>query len=40
MRADDLVPFDQVNDTIWDTGAEVFFPCAASRLSHANTSTV
>lgn len=32
LRADDIVPFDQINDTIWDTGAEVFLPCAASRL--------
>lgn len=29
LQVDDLVPFDQVNDAIWDTGAEVFLPCAA-----------
>ncbi|MFD8810011.1 Glu/Leu/Phe/Val dehydrogenase dimerization domain-containing protein [Streptomyces sp. NPDC059627] len=32
LRADDLVPFGRINSTIWDTGAEIFLPCAASRL--------
>jgi glutamate dehydrogenase/leucine dehydrogenase len=32
LRADDLVPFDHINATIWEAGAEVFLPCAASRL--------
>lgn len=32
LRTQDQVPFDEVNDRIWDIGAEVFLPCAASRL--------
>jgi glutamate dehydrogenase (NAD(P)+) len=28
----DLVPFDEANEQVWDSGAEVFLPCAASRL--------
>ncbi len=32
LRMQDLVPFDEVNERIWDLGAEVFLPCAASRL--------
>lgn len=32
LRAADLLPFDEVNDRIWDLGAEIFLPCAASRL--------
>lgn len=32
LKADGLVPFDEVNAKIWDMGAEVFIPCAASRL--------
>jgi len=32
LRADGLVPFGEINTTIWDTGAEIFLPCAASRL--------
>ncbi|GHH82155.1 amino acid dehydrogenase [Streptomyces sulfonofaciens] len=32
LRADGLVPFGDINTTIWDTGAEIFLPCAASRL--------
>ncbi len=27
-----LLPFEEVNRRIWDLGAEVFLPCAASRL--------
>ena len=27
-----LVSFEEVNRTIWDVGADVFLPCAASRL--------
>ena len=29
---DNLVPFDQINQEIWSTGAEVFIPAAGSRL--------
>lgn len=32
LRATDLRPFDEVNEQIWDTEAEIFLPCAASRL--------
>jgi len=32
LNSDMLQPFDQVNEAIWDMGAEVFLPCAASRL--------
>src|SRR5690606_11384910 len=28
----DMLPFEEVNARIWDVGAEVFLPCAASRL--------
>lgn len=32
LTGEGLVPFAEVNDRIWDLGAEVFLPCAASRL--------
>ena len=32
LKADNMLPFDEVNQKIWDLGAEVFIPCAASRL--------
>lgn len=32
LRADGLVPFAELDDAIWDMGAEIFLPCAASRL--------
>lgn len=32
LRSRDLLPFEVVNDRIWDMGAEIFLPCAASRL--------
>lgn len=32
LRAQDMLPFDEVNARIWDMGAEIFLPCAASRL--------
>jgi glutamate dehydrogenase (NAD(P)+) len=32
LAADGLLPFDEVNRRIWSLGAEVFLPCAASRL--------
>ncbi|MBN4052209.1 MAG: amino acid dehydrogenase [Bacteroidetes bacterium] len=28
----DLIPFDEINNTIWDQTAEIFIPAAASRL--------
>jgi glutamate dehydrogenase/leucine dehydrogenase len=32
LRADYLIPFTDINRDIWASGAEVFIPCAASRL--------
>jgi glutamate dehydrogenase (NAD(P)+) len=32
LRAQDMLPFEEVNERVWDIGAEVFLPCAASRL--------
>ena len=32
LAAPDLLPFDEINRRIWSTGAEVFLPCAGSRL--------
>lgn len=32
LVADGLIPFDQINEQIWKTGAEIFVPAAASRL--------
>jgi glutamate dehydrogenase (NAD(P)+) len=32
LRADGMLPFDEVNARIWSVGAEVFLPCAGSRL--------
>jgi glutamate dehydrogenase/leucine dehydrogenase len=32
LVADNMIPFDKINEEIWKTGAEIFAPCAASRL--------
>ena len=32
LRSAELKSFEEVNAAIWDIGAEVFLPCAASRL--------
>ena len=32
LVADNMIPFDEVNEKIWSMGAQVFAPCAASRL--------
>ncbi len=32
LVAADLVPFTQANEMVWDMGADIFLPCAASRL--------
>ncbi|MGX7732009.1 Glu/Leu/Phe/Val dehydrogenase dimerization domain-containing protein [Rhodococcus sp. 2H158] len=32
LRSDRMRPFTEVHDAIWDLGAEIFLPCAASRL--------
>lgn len=32
LVASDMVPFEVINQSIWNLGAEIFAPCAASRL--------
>ncbi|RXG24733.1 Glu/Leu/Phe/Val dehydrogenase dimerization domain-containing protein [Leeuwenhoekiella aequorea] len=32
LQADNLIPFDEVNEKIWNIKTEIFAPCAASRL--------
>ncbi len=32
LYADNLLPFEEVNSSIWSIGAEIFIPAAASRL--------
>ena len=32
LKAEGMLSFEEVNAGIWDVGAEVFLPCAASRL--------
>ncbi len=32
LVADDLIPFKEINENIWSLKAEIFAPCAASRL--------
>ena len=32
LYAKDMMPFDEINNKIWDIEAEIFAPCAASRL--------
>lgn len=32
LIADDIIPFEEVNEKIWSMGAEIFIPAAASRL--------
>ncbi|MEO9482673.1 MAG: Glu/Leu/Phe/Val dehydrogenase dimerization domain-containing protein [Ekhidna sp.] len=32
LVADNLIPFDKINNEIWAMGAEIFIPAAASRL--------
>ncbi len=32
LVAENLIPFDEVNEKIWDIPTEIFAPCAASRL--------
>ena len=32
LSGDNLIPFQEMNDRIWSLQAEVFAPCAASRL--------
>ena len=32
LKSDEIISFEEVNDKIWDIGAEIFIPAAASRL--------
>ncbi len=32
LNAENMLSFEEINSKIWDVGAEVFIPCAASRL--------
>lgn len=32
LASKNMIPYDEINNTIWDLNAEVFIPCAASRL--------
>ena len=32
LKSPNMIPFDEANQEIWNMGAEVFLPCAASRL--------
>lgn len=32
LVADDMISFEEINDKIWDLEAEIFMPCAASRI--------
>lgn len=32
LIAENLIPFEEINDNIWSLKAEIFAPCAASRL--------
>ncbi|OEY73564.1 Glu/Leu/Phe/Val dehydrogenase dimerization domain-containing protein [Salegentibacter salarius] len=32
IKHDNLIPFEEINEKIWEIDAEIFAPCAASRL--------
>jgi glutamate dehydrogenase/leucine dehydrogenase len=32
LKADKLIPYEEINERIWKVQAEIFAPCAASRL--------
>lgn len=32
LKTDGMIPFDEINEKVWSLKAEVFAPCAASRL--------
>jgi glutamate dehydrogenase/leucine dehydrogenase len=36
LVAENMMPFDEINTKIWTIGAEIFAPCAASRLVTQN----
>ncbi len=36
LVAENMIPFEEINSKIWTIGAEIFTPCAASRLVTTN----
>lgn len=36
LVVDDMIPFDEINERIWDVPADIFIPAAASRLVTAD----
>mgnify|MGYP000223751420 CR=1 FL=1 len=36
LNAPDLIPYDEVNERIWDLEADIFIPCAGSRMITQN----
>jgi len=36
LKHDDLIPFEEINEKIWNLNADIFAPCAASRLVTQN----
>lgn len=32
LKADNMLSFEEINEKVWSVGAEIFLPCAASRL--------
>jgi hypothetical protein len=36
LKADNLLPFEEVNEQIWDLGAQIFIPGAASKIVSRN----
>lgn len=36
LKAENMIPFDEINEKIWSVNAEIFAPCAASRLITRN----
>ncbi|MFN8165948.1 MAG: hypothetical protein U0X76_07220 [Bacteroidia bacterium] len=36
LQSKDLIPFDEINRKIWEVGAEIFIPAAASRIVKAD----
>lgn len=32
LNAENLIPFEEINEKVWNLNAEIFAPCAASRL--------
>jgi glutamate dehydrogenase/leucine dehydrogenase len=36
LKADNLLPFEEINEQIWDLGAQIFIPGAASKIVSRN----